>query len=306
MKAITPCLAGVMLALGAGLLLLPAVSPAAINVVAATPELADIAGRVGGSKVAAVSIARPNEDYHRVEARPSDVARVARAQVVVRIGMDLDLWFDALLNAAGNRAVNRGGPGYVDASIGIRKLDVPHEQITGASGDAHVYGNPHYFYDPLNAKVIAKNILAALSRVSPRDASAFEAGYRTFCGEIDSRLAGWQEKLAPFRGQPVVTYHESAVYFLQRFGLRSFGTLEPKPGIPPSAAHVSQLIQDMKQERVKAVVVDSIYPHRFPDLVARETGVKYQITPYSVGSLGTKSYFDLIDLMVSRYRQALG
>jgi len=278
---------------------------AAINVVAATPELADIAKQVGGSKVSVYSVSKPDQDYHRVEARPSDVARVARADVVVRVGMDLDLWFDALLNAAGNSRVSKGGTGYVDASQGITKLEVPREQITGASGDIHVYGNPHYFYDPQNGKVIARDILAALVRVAPREADTFKANCEQYCQTLDERTAAWQKMLAPYRGQPVVTYHKSAAYFLRRFGLREFGTLEPKPGIPPSAAHVNSLIQAMKREKVKAVVVDSIYPRRFPDLVARETGVKYAITPYSVGSLGTKSYLDLIDLMVRRYQEAL-
>lgn len=284
-------------------LTLPAI--ASISVVASTPELADIAKQVGGDKVSVYSIAKPNQDYHMIEPRPSDVSKIARADVVVRIGLDLDMWLDALSNAASNPKGRKGSAGYVDASDGIKRLEVPREQITGASGDIHVYGNPHYFYDPVNGKTIAWNIHEGLVRVDPADKSIFDKNYNTFAGEIDRRVAAWQKELAPHRGSKVVTYHENAVYFLRRFGLAQFGTLEVKPGIPPSASHVSDLIRQMKAANVKAMVIESIYPDRFPDLVARETGVKYQTVPYSVGSMGTKNYFDLIQAWVDKYKAAL-
>ena len=278
---------------------------AAINVVAATPELANIAKQVGGDRVAVYSIAKPNQDYHLIEPRPSDVARLARADLVVRVGLDLDLWLDALMNAASNPRIRKGAAGYVDASVGIAKLEIPKEQVTGASGDIHVYGNPHYFYDPQNGKTIARNVLQGLIRVSPGNKSVFQNNYDAFAKEIDRRTDAWQKTLAPYKGRPVVTYHKSASYFLRRFGLTDFGQLEPKPGIPPSASHVSGLIRRMKEARVGAMAIESIYPKRFPDLITRETGVKYVIVPYSVGSLGTKSYIDMIDLWVTRYKEAL-
>ena len=190
-----------------------------VNVVAATPELADITAQVGGSNVSVYSIAKANQDYHMLEPRPSDVSRIARADMVVRIGLDLDMWLDALMNSAGNGKVNRGGSGYVDASVGIAKLEVPREQITGASGDIHVYGNPHYFYDPMNGKVIAHNVLLGLERVDPGNAAAYRANYERFAHEIDRRTAAWQAALAPYKGRSVVIYHDSAIYFLHRFGL---------------------------------------------------------------------------------------
>jgi zinc/manganese transport system substrate-binding protein len=291
----------------ASLALLATVVPAhaAISVVVATPELADIARTVGGNKVSVYSIAKANQDYHMIEPRPSDVSRIAQADMVVRVGLDLDMWFDSLINASGNRLIARGGAGYVDASVGIRKLQVPDEQITGASGDIHVYGNPHYFYDPINAKFIAYNITVGLDRVSPANAATFNANYKTFTAEIDRRMAGWTRELAPYRGRQVVIYHESAAYFLHRFGLKEFGTLEAKPGIPPSAAHVGNLISRMKASGVQTVVVESVYPRQFPNMVVRETGAKLGITPYNIGSLGTKGYLDLISMWVRVYRQTL-
>jgi zinc/manganese transport system substrate-binding protein len=291
------------LALVTGVAMTPAHS--AIDVVAATPELADITKQVGGAKVSVYSIAKPNQDYHMIEPKPSDVSRTAKADMAVRTGLDLDMWFDALINAAGNAKVRKEGSGYVDASVGISKLEVPREQITGASGDIHAFGNPHYFYDPMNGKIMAHDILEGLIRVSPRDKGFFQDNYERFVKEIDGKMAGWEKELAPYKGRPVVTYHSSAIYFLRRFGLKNFGQLEPKPGIPPSATHVSDLIRRMKDQKISAVVIESVYPRRFPDLIQRETGAKYVVVPYSVGALGTKSYIDMIDKWVDGFKEAL-
>ena len=280
-------------------------SAAGITVVASLPELADIAKQVGGDKVEVYSIAKPNQDYHTIEPRPSDVRRIADADLVVRVGMDLDLWLDSLLNASGNRRASRGGPGYVDSSDGIARLEVPREQITGASGDIHVYGNPHYFYDPVNAKIIARNVMTGLGRVSPGGKAYFQANYERFADEIDRRMKTWQAELKPFSGREVVLYHRGAIYFLRRFGLKCFGELEARPGIPPSPAHVRELISGMKEHGVKAIVAESVYPKRFPEMVARETGGRFVVTPYSVGAFGTKNYLDLIDMWVERYKEAL-
>jgi zinc/manganese transport system substrate-binding protein len=278
---------------------------AAISVVTATPELADITKQVGGNKVSVYSIAKANQDYHMIEPRPSDVSRIAQADMIVRIGLDLDMWLDALINAAGNSKLRHGGSGYIDASENVKKLEVPNESITGASGDIHVFGNPHYFYDPENGKVIAHNVLEGLIRVSPSNKAAFQNNYESYIKELDKRIAEWQNELAIYKGKRVVTYHQSAIYFLRRFGLKGFATLEVKPGIPPSASHVSELIKRMKDEHVTAIAIESIYPKRFPDLITRETGAKYVVVPYSVGSLGTKSYIDMLDLWVTRYKEIL-
>jgi zinc/manganese transport system substrate-binding protein len=286
-------------------LLAAAPAVAGIDVVAATPELADIAKQVGGAKISVYSIAKPNQDYHMIDPRPSDVSRIARADMVIRVGLDLDMWLDALMNAASNPKVRKGAPGYVDASAGIAKLEVPRESINGASGDIHVFGNPHYFYDPENGKIIAHNILEGLIRISPNNKSDFQDNYEKFAKEIDRKTEEWRKELAPYRGQSVVTYHRSAIYFLRRFGLKDFGQLEPKPGIPPSPSHISALMRRMKEEHVTALAVESVYPKRFPDMIDRELKIKHVTVPYSVGCLGTKSYIDMIDMWVTRYKEAL-
>lgn len=275
-----------------------------LSVVAATPELADIAREVGGSKVSVHSVARPNQDYHHVEARPTDVAALHSADLFVRIGMDFDLWADALMQAAKNPKVAKGGAGYVDASEGVTRLEVPVHQITGASGDIHVYGNPHYYNDPVYGKRIAYNILLGLRKVDPGSAAAYDAGYKAFAAKIDAAMPRWKRELAGAVGKPVVTYHKDLDYFMRRFGIGDFGNLEPKPGIPPSPAHVSALIREMKAHNVKAVVVQSVYPMRYPAMIARETGAHVEEAPYSIGTMGTRSYIEFIDKIVDAYRKA--
>jgi zinc/manganese transport system substrate-binding protein len=278
---------------------------AAVRVVCTLPELASIAREVGGDRISVVSLAKPDQNYHQIDPRPSDVVRVRDAQVLVRAGMDLDMWIDALTNAARNRAVAKGGKGYVDASRLIRKLEIPRGQITGASGDIHVEGNPHYWFDPGDAKVIAYQIDLALRENDPKNAKVYDDNYLRFAAEIDRRMAGWKADLAPYRGKGIVAYHDEWVYFLDRFGLKAFAYLEPKPGIPPSASHVSGLIGRMKAADVRAVIVPSIYPEGFSDLLKRSAGAKVVRVPYSVGSMGTNDYFSYMDKIVKGFKQAL-
>jgi zinc/manganese transport system substrate-binding protein len=278
---------------------------AAVDVVTTTPELAAIAREVGGNLVRVTSLAKPDQDYHRVEAKPTDVVRVKNADVFVRIGLDMDQWASALMSSARNPNVQPGGRGYVDAGRLIRKKEVPTGSISGASGDIHVLGNPHYWFDPANGKVIAYEILLALRAVDSKNAAAYDANYKRFTAEIDRRLAGWRQELAPFRGKSVVAYHAEWVYFFDQFGLRPFGYLEPKPGIPPSGAHVNALIARMKQANVRGVIIPSIYSTRFADLVAREAGGAVAVVPYSVGTRGTTDYVSYIDAIVEGFRRAL-
>jgi ABC-type Zn uptake system ZnuABC Zn-binding protein ZnuA len=288
----------VALALGSCAFATPAL--AAIAVVAATPDLADIAKQVGGDRVIVYSVAKPNQDLHMIEPRPSDVARIARADLVVRVGMDLDLWLDALMNAAGNGRVSRGGPGYVDASVGIQKLEVPREQVTGASGDIHVYGNPHYWLDPLNGEIISRNILDGLKRVSPADADYFERNRSVFLAALRSAMRRWQEKLAPYQGRKIVNYHDAWPYFVRRFNLKVLGCIEAKPGIPPTASHIASLIEQIRAEKQPVVIADAAYyPDKAANTIAARTGAQFVVIPTSVGGAkGADNYISLFDHIV--------
>jgi len=288
----------VALALGSCVFASP--GSAAISVVAATPDLADIAKQVGGEKVSVYSIAKPNQDLHMIEPRPSDVLRIARADLVVRVGLDLDLWMDALLNAAANSRVNRGAPGYVDASVGIQRLEVPREQVTGASGDIHVYGNPHYWLDPLNGEIISANIMEGLRRVSPADANYFERNRNAFLAGLRSAMRRWQEKLSPYQGRKIVIYHDAWPYFVRRFNLKVLGCIEPKPGIPPTASHVASLIERIKAEKQPVVIADAaFYPDKAAKTIAARTGAEFVVIPSSVGGAkGADNFFSLFDHIV--------
>jgi zinc/manganese transport system substrate-binding protein len=289
----------------AALLLAKIPAQANADVVVSIPELGAITRELGGAKVSVYSIAKPNQDYHRVEPRPSDVARLSRANLVVRNGLGLDPWFDALVNATGQRRLRPGGAAHVDASVGVPRIEIPNEQISGASGDVHPDGNPHFLYDPIYAKFAARNIVRGLIRVDAANAGIYRANYVKFNREIDDRMKNWRRTLAPYAGRSVVTYHRNYNYFLRRFGLRQYGTLEPKPGIPPSAGHVRQLVTGMKRDGVKALLIESIYPTRFPRLVSQQLGVKYVVAPFSVSTMNDGAYFNLIDTLVDRTRQAV-
>lgn len=292
------------LLLGACLISTPAL--ATVKVVAATPDLADIAKRVGGDRVSVVSIARANQDLHMIEPKPSDVLKIKKADLVVRVGMDLDLWMDALLNAAGNSRVNRGAKGYVDASVGIKKLEVPREQVTGASGDIHVYGNPHYWLDPLNGEVISANILQGLKRVAPTDAAYFEKNREVFVAELRTAFRRWEAKLKPYRGRKLVIYHDAWPYFVKRFDLKVLGCIEPKPGIPPTASHISALIDQIKAEKQPVVIADAAYyPDKAAKTISAKTGAPFVVIPSSVGGAkGVDSYLSLFDQIVTNLSNA--
>jgi len=276
------------------------VALAKVAVVAATPDLADIAKQVGGDRVSVYSIAKPNQDLHMIEPRPSDVSHISRADLVVRVGLDLDLWMDALLNAAANGRVNRGAPGYVDASVGIQLLEIPKEQITGASGDIHVYGNPHYWLDPLNGEIISANILEGLKRVSPANANYFEKNRNVFLAGLHSAMRRWQEKLSPYQGRKLVIYHDAWPYFVRRFGLKVLGCIEPKPGIPPTASHVASLIERIKAEKQPVIIADAaFYSDKAAKTIAARTGSEFVVIPSSVGGVkGADDFFSLFDHIV--------
>lgn len=278
---------------------------AAIDVVVSIPELGALAKEVGGEDVNVYSIARPNNDYHAIEMRPSDVARLNRAELVVRTGLGLDIWFDALSRATGNTRVRAGGSGYVDASSGIPTIEKPTESISGSSGDVHPAGNPHYYYDPVYGIYAARNILRGLLRVDAKNADEYRANYARFRADMQKRTATWQNELKPFAGRSIVTYHRNYNYFLRRFGIRQYGTMEPRPGIPPSARHINELLASMKRDKVKAILVESIYPMRYPNLVARQVGSTAVVGPFSVASLNVGAYANMIDTLVERTKQAI-
>jgi zinc/manganese transport system substrate-binding protein len=278
---------------------------AQVRVVATFTDLADIVKQIGGAHVQVSSLARPQDDFHLVTPRPSMALDLSRAKLFVRVGMDLDLWADDLLAAARNASILRGASGYVDCSVGVKKLEVPTGRVDPSMGDIHIYGNPHYLFDPANAKIAARNILEGLKRVDPANAQEYQRRYEAFVQRVDEHLNRWHQILAPYKGTLVVVYHKSLPYFLQRFGLQELATVEPKPGIPPSPGYLREVIARMKNTGCKVILIEHFRPRRFPDAIARETGAKVVVLPAAVGAEGTTDYFSMIDAMVNRIAAAL-
>src|SRR5437763_7563789 len=247
---------------------------AKINLVATLPDFGSLARSIGGDNVEVTVLAKPTEDPHFVDARPSFVVALRSADVLIEGGAELEIgWLPPLLQNARNPKIEVGKPGRIVASQGVRLMNVP-TTITRAAGDVHVLGNPHFTTDPIIAKAIALHISQALSALDAANAAAYQANYKTFETTINAKLQQWGAAMLPFKGRPVVAYHDSWPYFAHRFGISIDIFLEPKPGIPPSPSHLTEVIAQMKAQHVKAVIVEPYHDRRVAEKVASATGAK--------------------------------
>jgi zinc/manganese transport system substrate-binding protein len=279
------------------LALLAAAPPtgAAVNVVATTEDLADLTRQVGGDRVKVEAIARGYQDPHFVEAKPSFILKLAKADLLVAVGRELEVgWLPPLVQQSRNSRIQPGADGYLDASLTVRILEIPTGQITRAMGDVHPLGNPHYWLDPGNGRHIAKAIADKLSRMAPADAAYFATRYADFDRRLAEAEKRWDALMAPYKGLKVVTYHRSWPNFVDRFGLDVIGYVEPRPGIPPSPGHTLDLIAEMKRQGVKILIVEPYFDLKTPNSIARETGARVLVLPPSVG--GDKDITDFIAL----------
>jgi zinc/manganese transport system substrate-binding protein len=268
---------------------------AAVNVMTATEDLADLARQVGGDKVKVESIARGYQDPHFVEAKPSFILKLAKADLLVVVGRELEIgWLPPLIQQSRNARIQVGADGYLDASLTVKILEIPAGQITRAMGDVHPLGNPHYWLDPGNGRRIAKAIADKLSRMDAADAAYFASRYADFDKRLAEAEKRWDAAMAPYKGLKVVTYHRSWPNFVDRFSLDVIGYVEPRPGIPPSPSHTIDLIAEMKRQNVKILIVEPYFDLKTPQSIGRETGAKVVVLPPSVG--GVKEIADYISL----------
>jgi zinc/manganese transport system substrate-binding protein len=304
MRRLITGLIAVAIALG-----LPAGGVAAaekVRVVASLPDLKALTEVVGGDLVEVDTLARGDQNPHDVELRPSLMVKLRRADLLVRNGVEGDPWVEALVRGAGNGRLTPGGPGVVDVSRGIQILGVPSGPVDRSRGDVHPEGNPHFTLDPGSAAVVTANIVDGLSRAAPEHRAAFEARRREWLGRLDAALKRWQESLAPYRGARVVTYHDLWIYFLDRFGLVAAGTVEDRPGIPPSPGHVADLIRRMKTEQVRVVIYEPWADRKLIERIVRETGARAVGLATAVGATKeATSYLDLFEFNVRALAQAL-
>ena len=270
-----------------------------LRVVATTADLKALTEAVGGDLVEVDSLARGSQNVHGVEVRPSLMVKVRRADLLVINGLDLDQWAEVVVQGANNPKVLPGTPGRVDASEGLPVLDVPTTRVDRSLGDVHPLGNPHYTPDPGMAPQITANILNGLARLQPQSRPAFEKNRTEFLGRLDQAMQRWTATLAPFKGAKVVQYHPDLAYLLARFGLVKGGAIEDRPGIPATPAHLARLIQNMKQEQIKLVVVEPWNDVKLAERVAQEAGAKLRVLAPSVGALKeAQTYLDTVDYNV--------
>ncbi|HZM92204.1 MAG TPA: metal ABC transporter substrate-binding protein [Vicinamibacterales bacterium] len=268
-----------------------------LTVITTTEDLASIAREVGGDRITVEPIARGYQDPHFVEAKPSFILKLQKADILVAVGRDLEIgWLPPLIQQSRNAKVQVGGSGYVDASLKARILEIPQGQITRAEGDVHPLGNPHYWLDPENGKLVAKEIADKLSQLRPGDRAFFEQRLTDFTARVTEAEKRWESTMAPYKGTKVVTYHRSFPNFAERFGLDVIGYVEPRPGIPPSPQHTLDLINDMKRQNVKLVLVEPYFDLKTPNSIGRATGAEVLVMPPSVGGVKeVTDYFKLFD-----------
>src|SRR5438034_671799 len=277
-------------------LLVPA-AEAKLNVIATTPDLAAIAREVGGNNVEITTLAKPTEDPHFVDAKPSFIVKLNRADVLIEGGAELEIgWLPALLDQSRNSKLAPGAPGHVACAQGVSLLEVP-STLDRSRGDIHAAGNPHYLVDPVNAKIVAQHIADAFCAQDEKDCLAYRANLKKFSDAIDTKLAEWERILAPFKGQQVVAYHNSWLYFGNRFGLKIDLFLEPKPGVPPTPTHLAEVIMRMKQDKVHVIIVDPYLNRRTAETVGEKTGATVvDVSQFPGGIKGTeKGYISLMD-----------
>jgi zinc/manganese transport system substrate-binding protein len=278
-----------------------------LTVMTTTEDLAAIAREVGGDRITVESIARGYQDPHFVEAKPSFILKLQKADLLIAVGRELEIgWLPPLVTQSRNRKIQPGAEGYLDASARARILDIPTGQVTRAMGDVHPQGNPHYWLDPENGKSIAREIAEKLSQLQPNDRASFDQRAKDFSARIDAAGKRWLAMMAPFKGTKVVTYHRSFSNFAERFGLDVIGYVEPRPGIPPTPQHTLDLMTEMKRQNVKLVLVEPYFDLKTPNAIGRDTGAQVLVMPPSVGGVKEASdYVKLFDYDINLLIEAL-
>lgn len=284
-----------------------AVMPGTPRVVATLPDLWALTRSVGGDALDVFLAVTFGQNPHELEIRPSQILLVKRAGILTRNGLGEDDWIDPMVEGAGNPRLLRGSPNVIDASRGIEPLKVPTGHIDRSLGHVHPLGNPHYSLDPANVPIVTATIAAGLSRVVPDLARRFEANRQAFLERLVAADRRWKAILRPHRGARIVSFHDSFPYFYRAFGLVDGGIIEDRPGVPPSPQHLAALIRQMKDEKVRVILLETWYPADVTNLVARETGARVVVVPSYPGAVkGTEDYIAFIEYLVEAVARGLG
>jgi len=314
-----------------------------INILTTTTDLASITSSITGELAQVESIASGLEDPHFLTSRPSFIIKARDADVWIRIGMDLEVgWEPVILRDSRNRRIQEGAPGHIDCSENIIRQDVPEGKVTRDMGDVHAHGNPHYWLDPLNGRIVAKTIADRLSTLFPDRKEEFKANLKTFERRLDEKMfgfglvdhyggarlwqmllentlaatlqeepkeqevSGWYAMMLAYMGQPLITYHKSWIYPTRRFGLETVIELEPKPGIPPSSRHLARVVQIAQNRTVRVILQEPFYSRKAADFIARHSGLSVVVSPNTVGGgKEVNSYLELIDYVINNLQKGL-
>jgi zinc/manganese transport system substrate-binding protein len=267
-----------------------------IRVVTTIPDLKALTEEVGGKLVDVDALARGTQNAHELEIRPSLMLKLRRADILIENGLDLDSWADVAVQGANNPNIVRGAPGRIDVSRGVQVLEVPSARVDRSMGDVHPLGNPHYSLDPGMAPIVTQNIVDALARIAPDRRAELERNRQSFLSRLDEAMTRWTRAMEPLKGAKVVVYHPQWIYLLTRFGLVQAATLEDRPGIPASPAHVTRIIRQMKDEQIKVLIVEPWNDLKLANRVAHESGAKAVVLAPLVGGVkGADTYIGAID-----------
>lgn len=279
-----------------------------LNVVTTTEDLAAIGREIGGDHVAIDSIAKGYQDPHFVEPKPSFLLKLQKADLLAVVGLQLEIgWLPPLITQSGNQKIQVGSKGYFDVSTACEVLELPTGVVTRADGDVHPLGNPHYWLDPENGRRIARAFKDKFSQMQPADAAYFDQRLKDFEQRLTEAEKRWDAQMAPYKGRKVVTYHRSFPNFAKRFGLNIVDYVEPKPGIPPTPSHTLELINRMKQESIKLILVEPYFDMKTPNSVAQAVGGSAIVLLPSVGGeKQVQTYFQLFDYDINLLATAFG
>jgi zinc/manganese transport system substrate-binding protein len=285
-----------VLALAATLVVAGSASAAdKVRVVTTIPDLKSLTEAVGGDLVDVESLTRGTQNFHEAEVRPSMMLKLRRADLLIENGLELDSWVEVAVQGANNPNIVRGAPGRIEISRNVPILEVPSTRVDRSMGDVHPLGNPHFSLDPGLAPVITENILNGLARVAPQHRDRFEKNRQAFLARLDGEMARWIKTMEPVKGAKVVVYHPQWIYFLTRFGLVQAGALEDRPGIPASPGHLARIIEQMKTEKIKVILVEPWNDRKLAQRVAHEAGARAIVFATAVGAVkGADNYIAAI------------
>jgi zinc/manganese transport system substrate-binding protein len=277
-----------------------------LNVVTTVSDLGAITKALGGDKTSVTVLALPSQDPHFVDAKPNLALALNRADLLIAIGLDLEIgWLPTLQTGARNAKIQTGNPGFLDASQFVNVLEAPVAKVDRSQGDVHPGGNPHYLHDPRMAVAVARGIQGRMAQLDPKNAALYKANLEKFVTEVETARAGWEKRTAAVRGVPVISYHKTTAYLGDWLGFKTIGYLEPKPGIPPNPSHVAQMLMQGRQQKARFVVQEEYYPDSTSKLVASKIPAGLVIFPSGANFREGETYVQRMERLVQRIEKAL-